>query len=161
MHHSNMIDQGPLDLSHIMSPRCPVSTFLSASTVECSALGNKKAIVATKIWVGTKQGENNWMAESCSELCTKINIAPWNLECSYASVKKILRDFNLNHTSVCLVLHIHAHICYLNDFLRESGLQPLQMFPVTDQQVKHVTGNLSHGLVPKLQKGRSLLGHEK
>lgn len=38
-------------------PSLPTCTFLSASTVECSALGNKKAIVATKICVGRKQGE--------------------------------------------------------------------------------------------------------
>lgn len=38
-------------------PSFPTCTFLSASTVECSALGNKKAIVATKICVGRKQGE--------------------------------------------------------------------------------------------------------
>lgn len=43
-------------------------------------------------------------------------------------------------------------ISYLNNFLRERALQLLQMFPVTDQQVKHVTCNLSHCLVPKLQK---------
>lgn len=114
MHHSYMIDQGPLDLSHIMSLHCPICTFLSASTVECSALGNKKAIVATKIWVGTKQKENNWMSEFCSELCTKINITPWNLECSYASVKKEYREILIKIIQVsssvqfCIYMFIHA-----------------------------------------------------
>lgn len=45
----------PSDRSQV--PSFPTCTFLSASTVECSALGNKKAIVATKICVGANQGE--------------------------------------------------------------------------------------------------------
>lgn len=57
LNNSNMIDQGFLDLRPFHIPSFPTHTFLSASTVECSALGNKKAIVATKICVGTKQGE--------------------------------------------------------------------------------------------------------
>ena len=43
-------------------------------------------------------------------------------------------------------------MCYLNDFLGQSGLQPLEMFPVRDEQLKHVTGYLSHRFVPKLDK---------
>lgn len=42
--------------------------------------------------------------------------------------------------------------CYLDDFLRQSGLQPLEMFPVRNEQLKHVTGYLSHRFVPKLDK---------
>lgn len=52
---------------------------------------------------------------------------------------------------------------YLDDFLRQSGLQPLQMLPVRDEQLKHVTGHLSHSFVPKLytQKGQDLINNVK
>lgn len=41
---------------------------------------------------------------------------------------------------------------YLNNFLWKSLIQPLQMFPVTDEQLEHVTGNMSHCFVTKLDK---------
>lgn len=41
---------------------------------------------------------------------------------------------------------------YLNNLLGESGLQPLEMLPVADEQLKDVTGDLSHRFVPKLDK---------
>lgn len=51
---------------------------------------------------------------------------------------------------VCMCLCVYVR--YLNDFLRQSGLQPLEMFPVRDEQLIHVTGCLSHCFVPKLDK---------
>lgn len=50
---------------------------------------------------------------------------------------------------------VFARLCYLNDFLRQSGLQPLEMFPVRDEQLEHVTGHLSHCFIPKLDKTKA------
>lgn len=41
---------------------------------------------------------------------------------------------------------------YLNDFLRQSGVEPAELFPVGDEQLKHITGCLSHCFVLKLDK---------
>ena len=61
------------------------------------------------------------------------------------------------NSSVCVC------VSYLDDLFGQSGLQPLEMFPVGNQELKHVTRNLGHCLVPKLctQRGewRGQNGH--
>lgn len=51
--------------------------------------------------------------------------------------------------------NIRAGVCYLDDFLRESGVQPLELFPVGDEQLKHVAGCLGHSFVTKLDEKRA------
>ncbi|TNN83101.1 hypothetical protein EYF80_006708 [Liparis tanakae] len=48
--------------------------------------------------------------------------------------------------------HINTRCYCKRENNRQSGLQPLEMFPVGDEQLKHVTGHLSHRFVPKLDQ---------
>lgn len=56
-----------------------------------------------------------------------------------------------SYLTVC-VRTLSVCVSYLNYFLRQSGIQPLEMFPVRDEQLKHVTGYLSYCFVPELDK---------
>lgn len=46
-------------------------------------------------------------------------------------------------------------LCYLDDFLGHRLVKPLESFPVSDEQLKHVAGCLGHHFVPKLNKQRN------
>lgn len=48
--------------------------------------------------------------------------------------------------------YLCSHVCYLNDFLGQTGVEPLESLPVGDEQLKHVAGCLSHCFVPKLDR---------
>lgn len=50
--------------------------------------------------------------------------------------------------------------CYLNDFLGHRWVEPLESFPVSDEQLKHIAGCLGHHFVPKLNK-QTNKDHEK
>lgn len=46
----------------------------------------------------------------------------------------------------------HVCLCYLDDFLGHRLVKPLESFPVSDEQLKHIAGCLGHHFVPKLNK---------
>lgn len=96
----NMIDKG---LFHIMPPHVLPSTFLSASTVECSVVGNKKAIVATKIYVGRKQNKTllkltGWHSP-IHQMRLNMHLKLQNVMHSYALSTNQCKTFILNMIS--------------------------------------------------------------
>lgn len=46
--------------------------------------------------------------------------------------------------------YLCLHVRYLDDFLGQTGVEPLEPLPVGDEQLKHIAGCLSHCFVPKL-----------
>lgn len=47
---------------------------------------------------------------------------------------------------------------YLDDFLGQSWVEPVELLPVGDEQLEHVAGRLSHGFVLKLDKQAEVEG---
>lgn len=58
---------------------------------------------------------------------------------------------NILCADLCVYLCVRC-VCHLNDFLWQTGLQPLQMFPVGNEELEYVTGCMSHCFVPKLDE---------
>ena len=84
----------------------------------------------------------------------KVSMA-WEKFLIFLTMCPLQADWN---SSACVRVCVRAgervcaRVCvsYLNDLFWKTGLQPLEVFPVGNQELKHVTRNLGHCLVPKL-----------
>lgn len=88
MHHSNMIHQGALDLSHFISPPFQHVPFCLLPLLSALRLVTKRLLWPQRSALGQNKEKDNWMTHSYSSaesgLCAKMDAMPQNVEYAYA-----------------------------------------------------------------------------